>query len=49
MTMTHLSKTPPNMSSIVAVFDSLGKKSGLSLVGNYWATDGLRVISSPVK
>ena len=49
MTMTHLSKTPPNMSTIVAVFDSLGKKSLFSIVINYWATGGLRVILSPVQ
>ena len=47
--MAHLSQTPPNMSSIGAVCDSLGKTSLTSLVGNYWATDGLRVNSSPVK
>ena len=49
MKMAHLSQTPPNMSSIGAVCDSLGKTSLTSLVGNYWATDGLRVNSSPVK
>ena len=47
--MTHLSKTPQNMSSIRAVCDSLGKTSLTSLVGYYWAADGLRVNSSPVK
>ena len=49
MKMAHLSQTPPNMSSIGAVFNSLGKTSLTSLVGNYWATDRLRVNSSPVK
>ena len=49
MKMAHLSKTPPNMSSIGSVCDSLGKTSLTSLVGNYWATGGLRVNSSPVK
>ena len=37
------------MSSIGAVCNSLGKTSLTSLVGNYWATDGLWVNSSPVK
>ena len=37
------------MSSIGAVCDSLGKTSLASLVGYYWATDGLWVNSSPVK
>ena len=36
------------MSSIRAVCDSLGKTSLMSLVGYFWATDGLRVNSSPV-
>ena len=49
MKMAHLSQTPPNMSSIGAVCVSLGKTFLTSLVGNYWATDGLRVNSSPVK
>ena len=49
MKMAHLSKTPPIMSSIGEVCDSLVKTSLTSLVGNYWATDGLRVNSSPVK
>ena len=49
MMMINLSQTPPNMSSIEAVCDSLGKTSVTSLVGNYWATGGLRVNSSPVK
>ena len=47
--MANLSQTPPNMSSIGAVCDSLGKTSLTSLVGNYWATGGHRVNSSPVK
>ena len=41
MKMALLSQTPLNMSSIGAVCDSLGKTSVTSLVGNYWATDGL--------
>ena len=49
MKMAYLSQTPPNMSSIRAVCDNLGKTSLTSLVGNYWATDGLRVNSSLVK
>ena len=47
--VARLSQTPPKMSSIVAVCNSLGKTSLTSLVGNYWATDGLWVNSSPVK
>ena len=47
--MAPLFKTPPNMSSIGAVCDSLGNTSLMSLVGYYWATDGLWVSSSPVK
>ena len=47
--MAYLSKTPPNVTSIGAVCHSLGKTSLASLVGNYWATDRLRVNSSPVK
>ena len=47
--MAHLYKTRPNRSSIRAVCDSLGKTSLTSLVGYYWATDGRRVNSSPVK
>ena len=49
MMMINLSQTPPNMSSIEAVCDSLGNTSLTSLVGNYWATGELRVNSSPVK
>ena len=49
MMMIHLSKTPPNMSSIGAVCDSLGKTFLRLLLGNLGATDGLRVNSSPVK
>ena len=47
--MVHLSQTPPNMSSIGAVCDSLGKTFLTLLVGNLGATGGLRVNSSPVK
>ena len=49
MKKAHLSQTTPNMSSIAAVCDSLGKTSLTSLVGNYWGTDGLWVNWSPVK
>ena len=49
MIMVHLSQTPPNMSSIGAVCDCLGNTSLKSLVGYYWATDGLWVNLSPVK
>ena len=49
MKIAHLSQTPTNMSSIGAVCDSLGKTSQTSLVGLYWATDGLWVNSSQVK
>ena len=49
MMMVHLSHTPPNMSSIRAVWDSLGKTFLTSLVGNLGATGGLQVSSSPVK
>ena len=37
------------MSSIGAVCDSVGKTSLTSIVGYYWATDGLWVNPSPVK
>ena len=47
--MAHLSQTPPNMSSIRAVCDRLGKTFLLLLVDNLGATGGLRVNSSPVK
>ena len=47
--MAHLSQTPPNMSSIGAVCNSLGKTSLTPLVSNYWATDGLWVNLSQVK
>ena len=49
MLMIHLSQTPPNMSSIGAVCDSLGKTFLALLVANLGATGGLRVNSSPVK
>ena len=49
MMMVHLSQTPPNMSSIGAVCNSLGKTFLTLLVGNFWATGGVRVNSSPVK
>ena len=47
--MTHLSWTSPNMSSIGEVCYRLGKTFLTSLVGNHWATVGLRVNSSSVK
>ena len=47
--MVHLSQTPPNMSSIGAVCDSLGKTFLRLLVGNLGVTGGLRVNLSPVK
>ena len=49
MMMVHLSQTPPNMSSIGAVCNSLGKKFLTLLLGNLGATGGLRVNSSLVK
>ena len=48
MMMVHLSQTPPNMSSIISFFDSLGNSFLTLLVGNLGATGGLRVNSSPV-
>ena len=47
--MAHLSRTSPNMSPIREVCDRLGKIFLTSLVGNHWATGGLRVNSSSVK
>ena len=47
--MVHLSQTSPNMSSIEEVCDRLSKTFLMSLVGNHWATGGLRVNSSSVK
>ena len=49
MKMAHVSQTPPNMSSIREVCDSLGKTFLTSLVGNHRATGGLLVNSSSVK
>ena len=49
MLMIHLSKTPPNMSSIGAVCNSLEKIFLSLLVDNLGATGGLRVNSSSVK
>ena len=49
MIMIYLSQTPPNMSSIGAVSDSLGKTYLMLLLGNLGATGGLRVNLSPVK
>ena len=47
--MAHLSQTPPNMTSIGEVCDSLGKTFLTSLVGNLRATGGLRVNLYSVK
>ena len=49
MMMINLYQTPPNMSSIGAVCNSLRKTFPSLLVDNLWATGGLRVNSSPVK
>ena len=49
MIRINLSQNPPNMSSIGAVCDSLGKTFLTLLVGNLGATGGLRVNSSPMK
>ena len=49
MMMIHLFQTPPNMSSIGAVYDSLGKTFLSLLIANLGATGGLQVNSSPVK
>ena len=49
MMMINLYQTPPNMSSIRAVCDSLGKTFLSLLVDNLGATGGLRLNSSPVK
>ena len=43
MKMAYLSRTSPNLSSIGEVCDRLGKTFLTSLVGNPWATGGLRV------
>ena len=49
MMMINLYQTPPNMSSIGAVCDSLGKTFLSLLVDNLGATGGLWLNSSPVK
>ena len=49
MKMAHLSRTLPNTSSIGKVCDRLGRTFLTSLVGNHWATGGLRVNLYPVK
>ena len=49
MIRINLSHNPPNMSSIGAVCNRLGKTFLLLLVDNLGATGGLRVNSSPVK
>ena len=48
MKMAQLSRTSPNVCSIGEVFDGLDKIFLTSLVGNHWATGGLRVNSSSV-
>ena len=47
MMIVHLCQTPPNMSSIGALCDRLGKTFLTFLLGNLGATGGLRVNSSP--
>ena len=49
MMIVHLCHTPPNMSSIGALCDRLGKTFLTFLLGNLGATVGLWVNSSPVK
>ena len=49
MMMINLYQTPPNMSLIGAVCDSLGKTFLLLLVHNLGATGGLQLNLSPVK
>ena len=49
MMIVHLCQTPPNMSSIGALCDRLGKTFLTFLLGNLGATVGLWVNSSPVK
>ena len=47
MKMANLSPTSPNMSSIGEVCDRLNKTFLTSIVGNHWATGGLRVNLTP--
>ena len=47
--MVHSSRTPPNMSSIGAVCNSLGNTFLTSLVSNLGATGGLWMMLFPVK
>ena len=49
MMMIHLSETPPNMSSIEAVWDSCRKTFLTLLDGILRVTGGIRVNSYPVK
>ena len=49
MMLINLYQTPPNMSSIGEVCDSLGMTFLLLLVANHGATGGLWVNLSPVK
>ena len=44
--MANSSLTSPNMVSIRKVYDRLGRTFMTSLVGNHWATGGLRVNST---
>ena len=47
--MAHLFRPGPNINWIGEVCDTLRKTSMTSLVGNHWATAGLRVKLSSVK
>ena len=47
MKMANLSSPSPNIGSIREVCDRLSKTFVMSLVGNHWATGGLRVNSTP--
>ena len=47
MKMANLSPTSPNIGSIGELCNRLSKTFLTSLVGNHWATGGLRVNSTP--
>ena len=47
MKMVHLPGTSPNMSSILNVYNRLGKTFLTSLISNHWATGGLWVNTTP--
>ena len=49
MKIAHSTQHQQNISLIGDGYDSLGKASLASLVGNYWATEGIRVNLSSVK